>query len=104
VRFYTFSCVIIFLFEELVYRYHILEYTTIFIISKTIGRNEYWMHSVFTGYLFCHNLFPMIQFLIICFVNCKILAIELHLTHIDDMVSPLNYQVNLRPFFFIVTP
>lgn len=46
--------------------------------------------------MFHQNTLPAEQFPIIRVIHCKFIAVELDFTGVDNMIVPLNQQVNLR--------
>ena len=44
----AFVCMLIFLFKKLIYCNYVLEYTTVFIIGKSIGCNQYRVYRFLT--------------------------------------------------------
>ena len=76
--------------------------TEIIIIRQSVSSYQCAMYDAFSADKVLQLDGSAHQFFVKRLVNGKIVAIKLHLAHIDDVVLPQNQEVNLRPILFVV--
>ena len=87
--------------EKIIKSQHIREYSTVFVICQPIRRDQCAVYHILPGQMLLKKCLPPDKCTIISPVNGEIIAVELHLTHIHDIVTSLYQKIYLCSFCII---